>query len=171
MNIKEAYRYVTVGGELAHVELTRGAVAVIDAADAAEVGKSLWCLDEGYATTNLTTDRGQEKLSLHRFLLSAPIDVEVDHVNGNTLDNRRSNLRLCTRSENARNSRGLLVVNGKPASSVYKGVSLCHGKYVARIVMDGKEKHLGRFTSPLAAALAYDRAARKHHREFARTNF
>ena len=91
----------------------------------------------------------------------------VDHINGNKMDNRASNLRECSNAENIRNaaSRG--------GSSVYKGV--CFHKqnknWIANITVNYKTKHLGSFATELEAALCYDEAARDIHGEFARTNF
>ena len=91
-------------------------------------------------------------------------DRHVDHINGNRSDNRIANLRLATNSENLCNRR-------KPRNNTsgYKGVSYVkrYGAYQATIRFDGKNKFLGRFASPEAAADAYRRAALKHHGEFA----
>lgn len=89
----------------------------------------------------------------------------VDHRNGDTLDNRRTNLRICTRLDNARNQRKIRGV------SRFKGVGLHRGKWLARIRgPESKVVHLGYFASERDAALAYDRAARQYHGEFACTN-
>ena len=91
----------------------------------------------------------------------------IDHVNGIPDDNRISNLRLATRSENGRNRMGAL------ATSRFKGVSATGGAglpWVAKITLNKKIRHLGRFACEAAAAIAYDRAALELHGEFALTN-
>ncbi len=90
----------------------------------------------------------------------------VDHIDGDSLNNRRSNLRGCTRGENVRNAK-----KRKNASSVYKGVSARSGKFAAQIKVSGKRFHLGTFTDELEAAKAYDAAAKLHFGDFARINF
>lgn len=92
---------------------------------------------------------------------------QVDHVNGNTLDNRAANLRLATPSQNACNH-GPQSRNG----SGYKGVSWdrSRGKWIAVIAVNKKQKNLGRFATKEAAAHAYNLAAAERHGEFARIN-
>lgn len=91
-------------------------------------------------------------------------DRHVDHINGNRSDNRIINLRLATNSENLRNR-----LKPRNNTSGYKGVSYIkrYDIYQATIRVEGKNKFLGRFASPEAAADAYQRAALKHHGEFA----
>lgn len=109
----------------------------------------------------------QRDVSMHRIILNAPAGVYVDHINGNGLDNRRSNLRLCTFADNIRN-RGKL----KDGTSQYKGVHRLTNsiRWCARITHDGRTMSLGCYASELSAARAYDRAAILKHGEFARTN-
>jgi hypothetical protein len=94
----------------------------------------------------------------------------VDHKNGDKLDNRRENLRICTIAENIRNSK---TSTKKGKTSRYKGVYWVGRikKWVARIHVDRKGLHVGVFTDEAEAARAYDVAARQHFGEFARTNF
>ncbi len=96
------------------------------------------------------------------------ISGEVDHANGDILDNRRSNLRAATRSEN--NSNRQKFSNGTPASK-YKGVQFTHGKWAASIQKDKERKWLGYFKHEDSAAKAYDIAAKELHGEFAVLNF
>ena len=98
--------------------------------------------------------------------MNAPRGTIVDHINGNGLDNRLENLRLCSNSENSRNMR-----RGRGASN-FKGVSWferdnCWRSY---IVMLGRQLHLGYFDSEAEAARAYDIAAAKLFGEFAKLN-
>jgi hypothetical protein len=100
-------------------------------------------------------------------LVYGPHTHEIDHKNGNGLDNRKANLREATRSQQTANARK----TSRPKSSIYKGVCRFRGAWVARIQPDGKCIHLGTFHDEKEAALAYDNAAREMFGEFANTNF
>lgn len=149
--------------------LTRGAVAFVDDADFALIARQTWyCTKQGYAARK--PDR--ECFLMHRELMKAPRGVEVDHINGDTLDNQRSNLRLCTHTQNMRNRR-----RNARSRSRFKGVTCRFGpkwpknNYVAEIRLNGKSTYLGIFATEEIAAKAYDEAAREYHGEFARLNF
>ena len=117
---------------------------------------------------------GQKAEYLHRVILSAmlhrPLErtEDVDHINRDRLDNRCENLRLATRSQNNMNSK----MKGNNVSG-FRGVSWGerNKKWVARITISGKVKHLGLFTSKESAARAFDAAAKKAFGDFARLNF
>lgn len=103
-------------------------------------------------------------LMLHRAIMQPPAGMVVDHINGDGLDNRRENLRIATRKQNAQNRR-----KHKPTSSRFIGV-YWH-RYGKRWVAEIRGEHLGMFTSEEAAARAYDAAARSKYGEFASLNF
>lgn len=109
-------------------------------------------------------------LELHRFILDLPPfkdrPVDVDHINGNGLDNRRENLRIATRAQNLANA------GSRTGTSIYKGVSFCRktGRWKVQICIDGKNYNLGRFDTPEEAAVVYNEAAVKAWGEFATTN-
>jgi hypothetical protein len=108
-----------------------------------------------------------KRLYIHQLVLPVPTGYEVDHVNRNKLDNRRTNLRMATRAQNARNR-----VRSEGARARYRGVQLApSGKWGAYIRVDGKQKWLGCFDSPEEAARVRDAAAREHYGEFAVLNF
>lgn len=102
---------------------------------------------------------------LHRLIMNAPPGLDVDHINGNGLDNRRQNLRLCTRSQNNANRH-----RSQSKSTGVKGVHFekCTGKWRAEIHCDGKRHTLGRFDCLEAAANAYNDKAAELFGEFAR---
>ena len=102
---------------------------------------------------------------LHRFILGVDKGQMVDHINGDTLDNRRENLRICSGAQNMRN-RG-------PKSGRFKGVhrSTRSGRWVAQIKAGGPTKHIGTFDTAEDAARAYDAEAVLLHGEFAWLNF
>jgi hypothetical protein len=103
---------------------------------------------------------------LHRYLMNPPKSLQVDHINGETFDNRKCNLRICTHAENQRNKS-----KSKRNISGYKGVSFSKtsGKWYARIVKDRKIIYLGQFSTPEEAHSAYCEAVKKYHGEFGRT--
>lgn len=109
----------------------------------------------------------KHKVRLHRAITSCPSDKVVDHINGNTLDNRKCNLRVCTNAENLRNSRGK-----RNSTSKYKGVSYDKEKkrWASRICINSKEIKLGKFKSEIDAAKKYNEAAIIYHGEFAKLN-
>lgn len=126
-----------------------------------------WRLCRGYVQRNRPVKGGE--IMLHRMILSCPAGHYVDHINGNKLDNRRENLRIVTPSQSIMNTGPC-----KGCSSSYKGVTWHKAikKWQAKIgLKGGKSKYLGVYHSEISAALAYDRAAREHFKEFARPNF
>ena len=101
---------------------------------------------------------------MHRLITGASYGIEVDHINGDRLDNRRSNLRLCTKAENTRNK-----VQQKHNRFGLKGVSFKCGKFYAQIQAHGKKYCLGYHSTPEEAHQAYCEAAFRLHGEFANT--
>ena len=151
------------------VILTRGKASLVDSADAAWVGQWNWCAYRAprgtwYAVRTDYAAGARKTVRLHRALLSAPGDLEVDHRNGDSLDNRRGNLRLATNAQNACNKR-----RGKRSSSGYKGVSWSarHRKWAASIGAHGRRRFLGLFGCAEEAHQAYCAAAVELHGEFA----
>jgi hypothetical protein len=149
--------------------LTRGFVTLVDEADWPVVSAHTWCVFNAntkwpYAVSG-SAGCHKGKLVLHRFLLDAPAVLYVDHVNGDTLDNRRQNLRLVTPSDNHANQRAFGV------TSRYRGVTYHAGKWLARVRARGRELYLGRFVEEEDAARAVDTALRAVWGEHARLNF
>lgn len=153
------------------VPLSRGKFALVSDEDGPRVLQFKWSYDgNGYACRKVRTTRRdgtpfQRKILLHRFVLDAPQGMDVDHVNRNRLDNRRCNLRLATRGQNA--------ANMPPRRGALKGVyrrSDCN-RWRAEIVVDGRKRHLGTFLSALDAAVTYDQAALEAWGEFAWLNY
>ena len=163
-------REITVVGDIAYVPLTQGYTAIIDAADAGLVGQWSWYAitwpnRPTYAARKVNkSDGAQSILRLHKFIFNPMSEIQIDHINGNGLDNRRANLRTATDSENQRN-RGAQ----KNSTSGFKGVSLEKkgGKWRAKINVNKKVHHLGYHDTPEIAYAVYCEAAKKHHGEFA----
>jgi hypothetical protein len=149
--------------------LNRGGVVIVDDVDYERLNSHKWSVNNsGYAGGWIKNRKGEwEKHLMHRLILIPYDNLEIDHINGDKLDNQRSNLRLCTRSQNCRN-------NGTPKTNTsgYKGVYLCKqtGRWAAQIKVKGKKISLGRYSRIEEAAHAYNRGALKHHGEFARLN-
>lgn len=161
------------------IPLTRGLVAKVDASDFEWLSKYKWhaALKRGvshpYAVRTATKEEREagvgQAIRMHRqIMFDVGPDKMVDHINGDTLDNRRANLRVCTRGENNRNAQKL-----RAASSKFKGVSFNKdtGKYRAAICIDGKVTIIGLYPTAMEAALAYDKFAMHIQGEFARLNF
>tara|TARA_R110000868_G_scaffold131137_1_gene341078 strand:+ start:525 stop:1031 length:507 start_codon:yes stop_codon:yes gene_type:complete len=160
----------------------KGESFFIDEEDYGKVKHINWRMHpKGYIFGWCTNDK--VNIRLHRVLLNAPFGVIVDHIDHNPSNNMRSNIRLCTQSENLKNRRSF----GR--SSKYLGVScwinrckyhtekygerlfVSKLKIVARIKVGDKQINLGSFKTEEDAAHAYDEAAKKYHGEFANLNF
>ena len=148
--------------QMKKVSVTQG-IALVDDGDYHLVVGHKWSCSNGAA---MRYDHGIP-IYMHRLIMDAPKGVEVDHINGNRLDNRRCNLRLCTHKQNMQNRGG-----ERNTSSRYKGVHWDKNarKWRSMIGVDGKVRHLGYFEIEDEAALAYNQAASQHHGEFARLN-
>lgn len=155
------------------VPLSQGKTALIDDEDYERVVLHKWCCDRnGYVVRKIFVSRDGKKqprkIMLHRFILNAPPGMDVDHINHDLLDNRRSNIRLATRSQNSANR-----PSKSGSSSRYKGV-VWHERvnpWRAKIAVNGKQQHLGYFATEEEAAHAYDKAAYAAWGEFAHLNF
>jgi hypothetical protein len=150
------------------IPLTGGLFALVDDADYAALAKYRWSVVRSGRNFYARRHRSGRGLYMHREVMGLLVGWEVDHINHDGLDNRRRNLRLCTRRENAHNR--LPCRNG---SSRYKGVSLHKpsGRWRANISSDGKNFFIGSFKSQVGAAKAYDDKARELFGEFAHLNF
>lgn len=162
------------------IELTKGYVALVDDEDYNRVNS--YCSWQAkvnpkkngkvvYAFTNKWNNGVQSYLAMHRFIMNLNVnDPQIDHEDGNGLNNQKYNLRLCINKQNARN---------KPKSefrqftSQYKGVNWKSKikRWIAQISCDHNKMHLGCFDTQEEAARAYDRKALELFGEFAKTNF
>jgi hypothetical protein len=155
------------------IPLTRGQVALVDDEDYDNLMQYKWF--SNYKKTSRGDNWSalgyvcKKTVLMHRFLLQPPSNLQIDHINGNGLDNRRANLRLATNQQNQANTRK----RGPETSSVYKGVCWAkrHKRWLAKICKDGKNIFLGHFSEETDAAKAYDRAATEYYGPFAHLNF
>jgi len=155
--------YPDVDDDYGLVMLYGGGVSLVDRCMLGEFRDSRCHLGrDGYAMSS------KHHLPIHQVILGDPPDktVEIDHGNGNRLDNRKENLRWATRAENSRNQ-GLRSTN----KSGFKGVSASGERWSAQIHVNYHKINLGKYDTLEEAAIAYDEGARKYFGEFARLNF
>lgn len=154
---------------MAEIHMTGGYVALIDEDDVAKVFGFGWFAnrkEDGrvYAQARM----GARRFFLHRWLLDEPAGLLVDHIDGNSLDNRRANLRTCLHHENSHNRK-----SGPTSLSGFIGVQkyAIPGKYRAMLRYNGARLHLGIYDDPEHAARVRDHVARRLVGPFAVCNF
>lgn len=158
---------IPLGGKLAK---EKGLTALIDLSDAKEVLKHRWTAwanksNNIYAVQGAS--RNERYLRMHRLIMRATDDQEIDHINGNGLDNRKSNLRVVTRSQNQQNRRAARTKD-HPYKGVYQDPNT--GRYAVLIILDGRRKHLGTYDQIEHAGWVYDYEAVIFHGPYAKTN-
>lgn len=152
------------------LQLSNNKYTTVDDEDYRLFGSWKWYVNsDGYAMRHIPKrfSNTRKLIGLHRLILWAPEGMQVDHIDGDRLNNRRSNLRVVTLQQNVRNRKRNIN-----SSSKYKGVSR-HGqspKWRARIRLNGKGFYLGLFDTEEEAALAYNTAAVRLHAEAASLN-
>lgn len=152
------------------IKITKGFYSLIDEEDFLRVSKFKWSAsvykNNFYAITDIYQKNKKKKIrtGMHRFLMNFPKNKDVDHINGNGLDNRKINLRVCSRSQNSMN-RDKSSLN----KSGYKGVSWCKAmnSWQACISFNRKTIYLGCYSTPKKAHEIYSIAAKKYYGEFA----
>lgn len=158
--------------ETVTVPLTQGKFALVDPADATAANAYAWHLaDRGknqYAACSALRRSGGGVLYLHRLLMQPAAGQHVDHINGDGLDCRRANMRLCTNAENRRNMRKTHGV------SQFKGVAFSRTNtnrcWESYIWFEDKKIALGHYATEEEAARAYNAAAIIYHEQFANLN-
>lgn len=165
------------------IALTRGRVTLVDDDLYDWLNQWKWRLVAGvrtsYAARTDCSGGGRLNVIMHRLIMDAPPNMEVDHIDHNGLNNQKSNLRLCTTSQNQRNKRAALkgaskylgVCVTQVSHKNKDGVTNSWAYYGADIGYDGNVDRIGYFKNETDAAMAYDIMAIKHHGEFANLNF
>jgi hypothetical protein len=152
------------------IPLTKGKVALVDDEDFEELSKHKWFYCAiGYAVRNKSKKiPGLVRcIYMHREIMNCPQEMIIDHVDHDTLNNQKSNLRICTYSQNLVNR--LKYIRSEKSSN-YKGVDYCNksgNKWRVRVW----NKHIGYYETELEAALVYDKIAKEIYGEFAYLNF
>lgn len=155
------------------IKLTQGKTAMVDDQDFEWLSQWKWLAvysgsNKWYARRNYRDNGKRYSIFMHRQILNAPEGMQGDFIDGDSLNNQRSNLRLATQSQNNMNRESFK----KNKTSKYKGVCFYNRpkKYGMQIYFGGKV--ISRlFNTEIEAAKEYDRLARIHHKEFARLNF
>lgn len=155
------------------IPLTQGKAALVDDADYEWLMQWKWHFGASGYAIRCVRKGGRQTIRLHRIIINAPNGMEVDHINRDRLDCRRSNLRVVSRAQNQHNAGKHTRKNQGACSSQYKGVSWRKARkvWVAGIGLNRKWIYLGFFNSEIEAARAYDDAACIYHGDFARLNF
>ncbi|MBZ2166337.1 HNH endonuclease [Methanobacterium spitsbergense] len=149
------------------IKLTQGKVTLVDDEDFERLNQWKWAAykdgNNFYALRNIRLGHSKKKrktkqFRMHRVIMDVPKGEVIDHINGDGLDNRKSNLRICSNRQNLQNQK-----HRKNKTSRYPGVSWHKSakKWVAQIVLKGKTKHLGTFADEREAARTYEKAVRE----------
>jgi hypothetical protein len=166
--------YKFINDQTIEMQLSQGMTCLVDAADYDLVKMHRWYYhksksNSGYVKTNITNNGKCTKLLMHSLIMNFPEKpLEIDHINLNGCDNRRSNLRICTHQQNNLNK-----TKHKNNTSGFKGVTYFKrdNKFAARIMFNKKSIHLGYFDTAAEAAKAYDAKAIELYGEFKVLNF
>lgn len=140
---------------------------LVDDSDFIYLSQFTWGSIRGYVRRVEYCNKKQTSYLIHREILKPKFNEIIDHINGNILDNRRENLRICNKSQNAMNCK-----THKHNTSGYKGVSWHKNlsKWRAYIMIENKQKHLGLFDTKEEAAISYNNAATNLFGVFAKIN-
>lgn len=147
-----------------------GKFALVDDEDFEKVTKHSWSLDlKGYVRAGVRREGKNISLRIHRVIMNEPRGMQIDHKDGNKLDNRKKNLRVCTNAENCRNRnryKGSTNISGNKGVYWHKQ----NKKWVVMIKVNQKIYYLGSFDRKEDAVSVYNNAAKKYFGEFAKLN-
>lgn len=147
-----------INGDVLIITTAKGEIILADAEEYDRLSQHSWCVSKtGYAVATIH----RRVVKLHRFLLNLTDKGQlIDHINHNTLDNRKRNLRICTSSQNAKNTS---PVHGEGHLGIRR---TRFGKYNVRITCDRKQMHIGNYDTLEEAIQARIEAERKYHGEY-----
>lgn len=152
------------------IPLTQGKIAIVDDEDYEFLSQWRWQYTGGYARRTVYHGRDEngkrirDVVWMHRLIANPPDGMVVDHINGNEMDNRRDNLRVCTNKDNLRNQK-------RNKDYGYKGVTKhSNHTWLVRLVYNKETIRIGVFSDEVASANAYNYYAQEYFGEFARLN-
>jgi len=154
------------------LKLNQGKEVLIDDEDFDRVNLYRWSVQKrknGFRAMRKPKPGEDQNIYLHRYILNVPRGLEIDHINHNQLDNRRSNLRIVSHRQNLQSRRGNLKKSIK-----FKGVSFNRRylrPFISQITFENRNVYLGCYQNAIEAAKAYDSKAREFFGEFAYLNF
>ena len=168
------YRRIRYGYTFRRIKLTRGKYAIVDVDDFERLNKYKWhCTHYNYAKRAIYKKykKGRKKVEIymHKEVCPAPSGMVADHINRNSLDNRKANLRPATQKQNVWN-RKFIRKGGKTR---YNGIRWDKNreKWQVRLTVNGRRESFGYYADEIEAAKAYDRVVEKYRGEFAVLNF
>ena len=169
------YRRLRYGYAFRRIALTKGKYAIVDQDDYYWLSEYKWYasrdFNKFYAIRTGPNRNGKsgKTIRMHREVAKTPHGMECDHINGDSLDNRKANLRSATHLQNSWNRKK----SQRIGYSKYKGITFdkASQKWMTMICVDGRRIFLGTFEDEIQAVKAYDKAAKKHFGEFAKLNF
>lgn len=145
------------------IKLTKGKIAVVDDEDFESLNKFKWLSYNRYAAraTYVTGDGKQTWIFMHRFLKNCPKNLQVDHINRNTFDNRKCNLRIATHQQNSFNhpgygNRGITKITNRPLKK----------PYCVRLMINGKGLYFGYYKTIKEAKKVWKSKAKEYYGEF-----
>lgn len=167
---RKALRVPRIVGNTAFIPLSKGMEAIIDTNDLHLICNSNWCAQSAphtaYAVCSVQTGGQRRRFFMHREIASPPKGFVIDHINGNGLDNRRSNLRIATCAENTHNQRlSIRSTSGVKGVTWHRTLS----KWQAQITFGRTKKCLGVHDTIEGAQLAYAMASKELHGDFGRS--
>lgn len=145
------------------IPLSARKFAIVDDADYEWLSQWKWCFGgKGYAIRSVRNGNKRSSVLMHRVINKTPLGIKTDHRDGDSLNNQRHNLRDSNDIQNQGNA--------KIKSHKYKGVFKSGKNWIAQIRINKILKYLGTFESDFLAAIAYNKEAKKHFRDFAKLN-
>lgn len=163
-------RQVFKGFNMKKIPLTQNQVSLVDDEDFDKLNKFKWYADKqlsGFYARRMSYQNVRKCIHMSHVIINCPKGKQVDHINHDTLDNRKDNLRVCSNRENSINRR--MLSNNKTG---YRGV-VWHKrdkKFASQIKNKGKHYHLGSYDCKHEAALVYNRKAKELHGKYAFQN-
>lgn len=158
-------RPIRIDGNTAYITLTKGYIASVSVCDVEKISGRNWYAHVGNWGAYAVSRINGKLVRMHRLIMDCPEGLEVDHKDGNGLNNQRLNLRLATSAENKCNK-----LAGSNNTSGFKGVCLYkpNNKWRAYITKNGKQHSLGYYSTKEEARAAYIAAMHRFHGEFAK---